>query len=482
MILLLLLVGLPASVFGGIIEFFSGGGGGGAIELTSSDFDEKVYGDGALPTFVEFYTPWCHYCQQLAPVWNEMAENYKDKVVFAKVDCTRETQLRNKFRVGGFPTLLLFHGGTHREFSGRRDPRGFEIFLRQHHALKTDEDEGEKIKLHAWSHRGDSDSIRLALLEAGLKWDDKFYDDQEAFQKKKSMFDTALPPNTYRHLPILKVEYDMYPSVSSALRFIARGHSLYGEDEDQMALVDVLLAHGDAMMRKYQKAVYSDGVTVELKSESCVMWRQTGECSSEGPRQPESDLPCSSSISSGNSGYCECKNNETNFGVGCKHDIFSCDEKCLTDEEKEKRAELIKTSREGHWENIKDAYNAFAKENIRTLDVILRKNQAAFEGSSFFVGPGLTIADLYLFDVMTQQLGAFPDILEDVPQLKNWFVEVGVRDNIMSHLASSTRPAHPNSKEALFGNEYSPEDPAGNPFAPEAAALEYDPEEKKAAS
>merc|ERR1712066_37484 len=95
----------------------------------------KNFADVALDVekdvFVEFYAPWCGHCKKLAPIWDELAENYKDndKVVIAKFDATANEVETLKIR--GFPTLKLFKSGDNSvvDYSGGRTLEDFVKFL-----------------------------------------------------------------------------------------------------------------------------------------------------------------------------------------------------------------------------------------------------------------------------------------------------------------------------------------------------------------
>merc|ERR1712018_1017852 len=104
----------------------SGGGGGGqqkkkkasgdadVVILTDENFKEEVI-NSELPILVEFYAPWCGHCQRLEPEWNEAAAQLKEKtggkVKVAKVDCTENQGLAQRFGVQGFPTIKKFLPG-----------------------------------------------------------------------------------------------------------------------------------------------------------------------------------------------------------------------------------------------------------------------------------------------------------------------------------------------------------------------------------
>merc|ERR1719410_1772042 len=80
---------------------------------------------------VEFYAPWCGHCKQLAPIWDELGEKYKDHetIVIAKMDSTAN-ELED-VKVQGFPTIKLFKKGTNEivDYNGDRTVAGFSKFL-----------------------------------------------------------------------------------------------------------------------------------------------------------------------------------------------------------------------------------------------------------------------------------------------------------------------------------------------------------------
>eukprot|EP00916_Digyalum_oweni_P012181 GHVL01020155.1.p1 GENE.GHVL01020155.1~~GHVL01020155.1.p1 ORF type:complete len:478 (+),score=104.90 GHVL01020155.1:63-1496(+) len=91
------------------------------VVLTDSTFDDFLK-DNPL-TLVEFYAPWCHHCQQLAPEYEAAAVALADKdskVKLAKVDATTETEISQRFEIGGYPTLKFFRNGEAEEFDGGR--------------------------------------------------------------------------------------------------------------------------------------------------------------------------------------------------------------------------------------------------------------------------------------------------------------------------------------------------------------------------
>ncbi len=72
------------------------------VELTDANFESKT-SKGAW--FVKFYAPWCGHCKNLAPTWDELATDLasdSDHHV-AHIDCTKNKETCNKFRVNGYP-------------------------------------------------------------------------------------------------------------------------------------------------------------------------------------------------------------------------------------------------------------------------------------------------------------------------------------------------------------------------------------------
>ncbi|KAJ8749297.1 hypothetical protein K2173_018779 [Erythroxylum novogranatense] len=78
-----------------------------SVELNSRNFDELVLKSKEL-WIVEFFAPWCGHCKKLAPEWKKAAANLKGKVKLGHVDCDVEQSLMSRFKVQGFPTILVF--------------------------------------------------------------------------------------------------------------------------------------------------------------------------------------------------------------------------------------------------------------------------------------------------------------------------------------------------------------------------------------
>ena len=77
--------------------------------LTSGNFDEAISSGMIL---VDFWAVWCMPCRMIAPIIDELAEEYKGKMKVAKVDIDKEGALAVRFNVMSIPTVVLFKDGT----------------------------------------------------------------------------------------------------------------------------------------------------------------------------------------------------------------------------------------------------------------------------------------------------------------------------------------------------------------------------------
>ena len=80
------------------------------VSLSEATFDKQI-NDTEKPVLVDFWAEWCRPCKMIAPILEEVAQEYGDKVIFAKVNIEENPSIAPKFNIRGIPTLLIFKHG-----------------------------------------------------------------------------------------------------------------------------------------------------------------------------------------------------------------------------------------------------------------------------------------------------------------------------------------------------------------------------------
>nr|WP_113866070.1 thioredoxin TrxA [Brenneria salicis]NMN90140.1 thioredoxin [Brenneria salicis ATCC 15712 = DSM 30166]RBP63240.1 thioredoxin [Brenneria salicis ATCC 15712 = DSM 30166]RLM30866.1 thioredoxin [Brenneria salicis ATCC 15712 = DSM 30166] len=80
------------------------------IHLTDGSFDTQVL-DAEGVTLVDFWAEWCGPCKMIAPILDEIAEEFAGKLTVAKLNIDENPATAPKFGIRGIPTLLLFKNG-----------------------------------------------------------------------------------------------------------------------------------------------------------------------------------------------------------------------------------------------------------------------------------------------------------------------------------------------------------------------------------
>jgi thioredoxin 1 len=80
------------------------------IHVSDAEFQEKVL-NSTTPVIVDFWAPWCGPCRMVAPILEELAKEYGEKLVIAKVNTDENPQWAMKYGVQGIPTMLFVKDG-----------------------------------------------------------------------------------------------------------------------------------------------------------------------------------------------------------------------------------------------------------------------------------------------------------------------------------------------------------------------------------
>jgi thioredoxin 1 len=80
------------------------------VKLNKANFEQEVL-KSAAPVVVDFWAEWCGPCKQVAPVLDELAGEYENRVRIGKVNIDEDQELAAEYGVRAIPTFLLFKGG-----------------------------------------------------------------------------------------------------------------------------------------------------------------------------------------------------------------------------------------------------------------------------------------------------------------------------------------------------------------------------------
>jgi len=80
------------------------------LEIGDSNFESEVL-QSVKPVLVDFWAPWCGPCRAIAPIVEELAKDFGDKVKFTKCNVDENPTTPTKYGIKSIPTLIFFKNG-----------------------------------------------------------------------------------------------------------------------------------------------------------------------------------------------------------------------------------------------------------------------------------------------------------------------------------------------------------------------------------
>jgi thioredoxin 1 len=101
------------------------------VEVTDANFDEVLRNHPLV--LVDFWAEWCAPCRKIAPILEELAQEYEGKLLVAKLDVDENPKTAMRYRVMSIPTVILFKNGQPVEvLVGAQPKRNFQAKLEKH--------------------------------------------------------------------------------------------------------------------------------------------------------------------------------------------------------------------------------------------------------------------------------------------------------------------------------------------------------------
>ncbi len=80
------------------------------VTITNDNFESEVL-KSDVPVLLDFWAVWCGPCKAIAPIMEDLSNEYNGKLKIGKVDVDENNEIAQKYGVRAIPTLLIFKGG-----------------------------------------------------------------------------------------------------------------------------------------------------------------------------------------------------------------------------------------------------------------------------------------------------------------------------------------------------------------------------------